>query len=125
MEHQLVPSREESRAYLLVRGLDETLLQGVEFQVNEERGAMDVYLYEQGFNDDRDAEGYRISVPMTTDTAPIINRITELVVLNPESGSLRELSGDEQEELLERSDWVSTDKTRLSDPPEPDGSSPH
>lgn len=125
MEHQLVPSREESRAYLLVRGLDETLLQGVEFQVNEERGAMDVYLYEQGFNDDRDAEGYRISVPMTTDTASIINRITELVVLNPESGSLRELSGDEQEELLERSDWVSTDKTRLSDPPEPDGSSPH
>lgn len=108
MEFQLLASREDpSRALLLVPTLDESSLEGVEYQVFRDQGIMSVYLYDEGYGDGADsASGYRLRVPINSDTAPIVNQLSELVVLNPTSDSYRELPPAEQEQLQQETDWL-------------------
>lgn len=83
VELPLVDAGEEGLVYLLMPGFEEDAFQGIQFEVFEEEGILNVYCYESGFEEPADCEGMVYPIALTEGNLPVVENLETLRVVDP------------------------------------------
>lgn len=77
-------------------GFDEGEFQGIQFEVFEDAGLLNVYCYESGFEEDGDCEGMVYPITLTEEDFPLVEDLRTLRILDPTQ--LEEVEGLPEED---------------------------
>lgn len=103
MELPLVDGEEEGLVYLLMPGFKEEAIQGIQFEVFEEEGLLNVYCYESGFEEPEDCEGTVYPIALTDNNLTVVDNLETLWIVDPSNlGTVEKLPEDDRSKIEER-----------------------
>lgn len=96
VELPLVESaRHDGLVYLLFPRFDEKDYQGVQYELHPERGLIYVFGYEQGFDEEGDAEGVGYPIAVPEENMELISSLETLRIVDPESVAREDFDDEE------------------------------
>lgn len=85
VELPLVDAVENGLVFLLMPGYDPDEYQGIQFELFQEEGLLNVYCYESGYVEDGDCEGVVFPVALTDQNLSAVDNLQTLRVIDPNS----------------------------------------
>ena len=99
----LVDGEEDGLVYLLMPGFEDDAIQGIQFEVFEEEGLLNVYCYESGFEEAEDCEGMVFPIALTDNNLPVAQNLETLRIVDPgDLENLEQLPRNDQSKIEAR-----------------------